>query len=1160
MRIIKRMTNKTVPVAVSAALFCSVLCGTLSLALPSEKSARAEEFKEYATTSLDLANTQFSETSGSYPATPSSWTGAAVGGGSGNIVSGVVDLTPSKYVAEGSGNEKFKLDQYPEYSNASLSPVSLFYNNASYPGADANALLINTTAGAESAYAYTSAEMSFESDSFYRVSAWVKTGNFASDTGATIKLTGLDEDISFTNINTVKDLQKDSSGNPILTRDNNFGWQQYTFYVRTSASLTQTVQLVLGIGDASENSAARFAKGYAFFDTVNAERISPEVYANDTANYVTADADTAKIHYDATATSMAINLYDTKSLTVDINGTATEIGTFSENTSIWNVNADYDPDSNDDISYAGQSSVMFYNSYTSILPDDNEYGLSANPLAPLGKAENNGENKSFTGKNGNILMISTYDGNRFNTAARGVASPDITIERFKYYRLSVWVKSDSVMDGTGVSVAIRGQANNTSNNNKLDQWYNNLTGSDTAAAQYGWNEHVVYISGSVLSDLNVHFEFWLGTPGSPSSGIAMFDNVTFTELSYSDYTAMTAADGENTVSMDAAATDTGITNGNFMSIGDYEDFEYPLPAAEWKYYNASTVGANGFANNAVDTDNVVHGIIPTDTPTFNTIAASGALPGIINPHSFVDAPLYNTLVISSSTPTAVCYQSPQVTAATDIANKVTVSLAVRGVTEGNYGASLVLKTTDGDVISTIENITNTNNAFKTYTFYLNAPLEEKTLFVEVWLGLNDRTNNTHKLSNGTVYVKSVSFAEWSSSEGEDSVDDQFSALLNQYKQAVKAPNTLKTLDYGIYSFRGPSLNYFDAYSYYLNETLGTPYQWSRTSSNSSIIGGVFNTENIKNGVPVYKGFDKKDYSGNMLLIYNTELNRTTYKYGNEVLLVANTYYRLDVTIKVNVSKEMRESSAVGANIALSGTKTDAFENIKDTSTLIAQNNEDSRDYETFKTYTFYISTGDNGGSVGLNISFGGDARSEFIQGQLIVADVSFTSITNTVYQDSIDNLNKDYELKVELSSTDNSDDSGSEAPSGDIAWWIIPTVIFSVCLIAAIAVIIVLRIRDRFKKKKKTTYTAEYDRAHTDKRLAALDLAESLKKSTGDLSDESNDFDDSEKPDPDAQTDNNTVTDADKTESQETADANKIAETESDPHETDKSGADSLDD
>ncbi len=1102
MSIIKRITDKTIAIAVIIATTLALMFGALSFTFTARAADDEDEIEEFPPTSLGLSNAQFSESSGSYPATPSSWTKGTAGD-----FCGVIDLTPSVYNTDTEGgNKKFKLDQYDEYKTSDRIPKTIFGSDSDYSGTDKKTLLINTAPGVEAAYSYTSSEMSFAPNSFYRIGVWVKTGNFDDGTGATIKLNGLGENCSFININTVKNIAL-NNGMPDLNESNNYGWVEHRFYVRTSAALTKSVTLTLGIGDEiadndedSTNIMPTSAHGYAFFDTVSAERISAYDYAHETTYYTKTERD--NVLTNGVGTGIAIDLYEADFMSVNNGAETTEIGTFSDATldrdDAWDINASYDD--SEDISYAGASSVIIYNSEAHI--DDftnNEIGLTQNPWAPLGKAEFVGNENFAGGSNGNILMIYTTNGK----AARGVASPTVTIERYGFYRFSVWVKGDNVKDGSGISLAVKGQKNDTAAENKLSQWYNNLAGDSSDNAHYGWKEQVVYIKGSMLTDLDIHFEMWLGTPdgvdgSNKSTGVAMFDNVTFTKLDYSDYAAMSEADGGNVIELDAAATATGVNNGNFMSVGDYDEFKYPLPAAEWNYYTASDVTAQGFSKAEVNTDNVVHGIIPTDPATFDEIKSEGTLPSVRNPKEFAGAPDYSALIISSVTKTAVCYQSPAITAAVDKAYKLTVDMAVDSVSADGYGASLVLKTAAGAVVSTIEGIKDTNGAFNTYTFYIDAPLSETTLNVEIWLGLNDRKDNTTKLSDGNIYVKSVAIAEWTAAEN-STIDKEFGEIRDAYLETITDANRIKSLDYGVISFKAPTLAYYDAYSYMQSDGFGVPYVWSMSSANSNVIGGIFDTNNLKADQP-YRGFEAKDRSGSMLYIYNTEPNRTTYTYDNTLSIVSNTYYRLDVTLKVNVTDEVRkDDNSIGAGINLTGAVTESFENIKDTTTLISQGHEETRDYETFKTYTFYISSGANGGDLGLNFTFGGSDSASQIQGRLVIADVSLKSINNTEYDNAKKNLNSTYERAVELSeaAADDSDDN-TEAPASSIAWWVLPTVIFGACLIAAIIIILIVRLRDRAKKNKKQTYTSEYDRAvalkHIDK-LAAEKNSESNKPS-----------------------------------------------------------------
>ncbi|MCH5153803.1 MAG: hypothetical protein J1F71_01185 [Clostridiales bacterium] len=1072
MHIIKVTKNKPITIFLSVLIAIALLLSTaIAVTRPAGAAEEKEDTTEFAPVSLSLSNPQFSSSSGDYPANPSSWTGEYVDGGKAELVKGVVDLTPSVYST--GGNKEYALDQYEdEYKSEKDIPKSIFGEGTDF-GGDKKALFINTKKGASTVYAYKSEEMTLSANSFYRFSVWAKTGKFTAQSGATVKLSGLGQYFGFYNIDTARK-NIDSNGKLVLDVNNNYGWVKYTLYVRTSASLSKSVRINLGLGETATGGNedpgvyVRPASGYVFFDDVKADRISAFDFASETMHFEKLDG---KDNVYGMGTSMAIDLNETKSFATK---DGLEIGTFSRNTDQWK-NARYD-EYEENPEYTGSALLGFYNSegrLKDLSSSANVYGFSQNPWAPYGRAEyaslsDKQLNFFESDRNGNILVISTYDGDEFTAAARGAASPFVTIERFKYYRFSVWVKGDSVEDGNGITIRLKGKLASANNVNLLTE-YTSLAGDSSDTAHYGWKEQIVYIHGSMLYDYDVSFELWLGAPGAQSSGIAMFDNVTFTELKYSDYSAMSEADSGNFYAIDDNANASNITNGNFVDVDDMDEIKFPMPAAEWSYLTTEEVGTRGFSVSAVDTENAVHGIIPTDEKTFAEIAASGAIP-------YPDMPkaegLTNVLMLASSTKTAFCYQSPSITIATDTAYKITVDMMV-GRVDG-YGASLVLKTTSGNVISTIENIQNTNKQFRTYTFYLSAPRSQQTVYLEIWLGLNDRKDNKQKLSSGNVYVKLVDLVEWTAAD-DGNITDEFNAILEKYKSDINSTAALGAMNYGIYSFSEPTLDYYDAYSYDQMGGLGTPYQWSRSSANSNVISGIFNTLNVKE--ELYPGFEKKDLSGSMLYIYNTEKNYTKYTYDNSLSLVSNKYYRIDVQVKVRISsEELKDKNSVGAGLALTGSSA-SFTNIKDTSTIYDVNNEDSRDYETFKKYSFYISTGDNGGDVGLDITFGGEDKESYIQGRLIIGSIVMTEIDNLDYEDAQKSKDKNI-IAVELSETvtDNSTNNNTEAASSDIQWWIIPTVIFSVALVAAIVLILVIRLRDYFKKKRKVTYATQYGR------------------------------------------------------------------------------------
>lgn len=80
-------------------------------------TASAAEDTEYFTepdpVALSVSNLQFSDSSGSAPASPTGWTGSGLGGlDAGNVVSGVVDLTANAYAEATEDEDVYKLSPH----------------------------------------------------------------------------------------------------------------------------------------------------------------------------------------------------------------------------------------------------------------------------------------------------------------------------------------------------------------------------------------------------------------------------------------------------------------------------------------------------------------------------------------------------------------------------------------------------------------------------------------------------------------------------------------------------------------------------------------------------------------------------------------------------------------------------------------------------------------------------------------------------------------------------------------------------------------------------------------------------------------------------------------------------------------------------------------
>lgn len=1007
------------------------------------------DFSEPDPVALSISNTQFSDGSGSYPMTPSNWTGGGVSGADvGSTVSGIVNLTASSYNEEIREEDKYKLSSYPEYKTAV--PQTPFGTSA-FEGTNKNVLMINTY-NSETAYGYTSDTLSFAANKYYRISVYVKTGNFPEGKGATIKLTGLPEEVAIKNINTVKSLNKDAAGLPILNESNLYGFKQYTIYVATPSMTSSEVTLSLQVGDNNTDEDNQYynpARGYAFFDNVDAEEISPNIF-----NHETEDVDNRDNLLIADFTDETQYITDSGDLsylyTDGAQSAGTDIGSFGNGMTGWSTITDID-------GVTGGHTSVIYDTSGSFNPD-NTLGLEKRPVSPIGNISTESS----------ILVIASR-----NTAgvATGFRSTDFTVLRNTYYRLSYWVNTENIQNGSGATAIIRGENGLADNNNELSVVASNLTGDATATTRYGWMEYSFYIKGSALKDYSFALELWLGQPDSLSTGIAMFDNVKIQKISSSEY-ASNSSSG-TIVTFDPSFTDTGVTNGLFYEAGDYDEYKYPLAPSGWTMYTPDTVETTGFANNAVDsTENVVSGIISTDQSHYE--ANRENYNGVNNPAPDTG----NMLVMSSLEQTAFAYRSPALTVAAGAKQLLSVSLKAVGVS--GYGANLVLK--DGNnVIATIEKITDTTNDFKTYSFYIEGGLSDKTVTVEIWLGLNDRVNNKSKLAAGTVFVNRVSYAAMGDTENYADYAKRYAS----YKSYG-----IEKLDFAAYSFNSLDMS---AYDYYSSSVVKTAYNWTLSNGAAdNVVYGIFDSTNLEKGnlqIPDYFTNEADAANNGVLYLRNVAPDYSKITTANSFSLAENSYYRITLNIKVDLPKTMLDDeNAVGAGIQLTNTNF-AFENIKDTSTV-----EDSiTDKETFKTYTFYVKTAD-AVDVGLSISLGSNVYpNRNCSGRVYVNNINVLAINNVDYEAAVEDLDEDEQYIINAA-FDTADEPTEEDPAetnNNIAWWLIPSILFAAALLIAVIGTAIRRFLDKRAGKKEVQITNSYDRKATLNKIHNDNVGES---------------------------------------------------------------------
>ena len=1068
MKNITTVKRKSFSLRLAALTLCLALA--CSFAAPAIFSARAATtsgdviFNDFLSKSFTVENNQFASSSGAYPQSPSSWTGGYAGSFKGsNTVAGVIDLTSEEYLDE-EAYEAIKLDRYQEYAHKELPKTPFGYNTTLpngklyFPGTNKKVLMINTN-GSETAYGYSTGELSLKARSFYKFSAYVKTGEFSQSQGAAIKLSGfIDEsEIGFWNINTLSDVKKEA-GVYELNSDNLYGWKQYTIYVATGYN-DETVTLTLSVGDNSEEHTCP-ARGYAFFDNVEAYELSATTFYQ--------ESKTTQVN-PARFTSYDMN--NAPRLTVQTDDGETEIGGFTQGLKGW-VDIKEDEDGN---TYGGALKAI--HNGMAPLAEDNTMGLTFDPVTPIGKTPYGSDNAN------NILVMYAK-----NKVSAGLRSLPFTIKRDAYYRLGIWANAAELKEGSTASIAVSGQSTIASDNYKLatvavDDISVNA-GSDN---RYNWKEFAFYIKGSSLKDVELSVELWLGRT-TKSAGIVMFDDVTLETLTYSQYNDNNS--GGTVVTVDAAAADTGVTNGNFATVGDYEEYKWPLAPADWTYHTAADAGTAGFSAQDVNTDGVASGIIPTDEEHFE--ANRNNYKGAPNPTDGRDYSIPNVLLIGSNIKTAVSYASSSFIIKADSYNKLSVNLQVRDI-EG-YGASLVLK--DGvNVVDTIENITSTGNSFKTFTFYVKGTYGDKPLTLEIWLGNIDRNVNRSKLSSGYVYVANVSLDTSNLTEEE---------YINQRTAFKKAMTGNTKIDYVVLDLSYSDLTLFDRYS---DETVKTAYKWnaSTTDPNTLYKAGAFDPTILplgQNEIPSYfaKAYETAaNKNNNVLYIHNINPGATTLVTRESINLTATKYYIVSVSMLIDVPA--MTDSQVGVRLEMPGIGR-VFENIGNTHDTVGVAGDDgSIAYDKiFKTYNFYIAVGteDIGSTLSLTLG-GGEYPNQYVAGRLFVSDINIQEITNITYEEETKDVEEDDEFirfnsfisegSEEAPENPDEENPDETPPAGDEntnapvsvtnAWWFVPSLLFAVAIVIAIVGVIIRKIIEKRSRRKTKEKTTSYDRKHT---------------------------------------------------------------------------------
>ncbi len=1066
----KLFKKKILSKAVLPLLLLALLFSTIAFAIAPRKSVNVAAAAELST--LGFENNEFENSSGSFPATPTGWTKSTADGVSeGATVSGVLD--PATFNTT-ENKDASKLTQYAEFENNL--PQTPFGKGSEGLEGGSKFLMINTTGSSNTAVKYTSSDVTLNANGYYVISAWVRTGNFRDNSGASVRLNGLGGDYAFNKINTVKRLEfpyNSDSNAPMEAGKNLYGWRKFTFYIATSPLGSKTVSLSLGVGDEyADDNITNYASGYAFFDMVEGRELSAEEYNSYVDHLETMD-DERQNYYQVVDLSLKTAFESDETIPYD---QKLEFAFDSDN---WDHNIGSVDNAKDGFVYGGSV-------------NNDAYGLDETPKTSVGTfPTSNGSYAQANDYLKNILIISSFkdktgDTKNYGEAYTGFTSKkSLTVPMFSYRRLGIWVKTDGVGDSSGADIVLK--TNKLVSGGEDDEYrefvIENVTGDENSAGRHGWKEYAFYIQGSSIEEYNFQIVLRLGgSETDKARGTVMFNNIRFDTITSAEFTENSA--NGTIVSIDGtfANNDSGVTNGAFFLAGDYDEYKYPLAPASWTKVTATDAGWSGYSSNDsyCDYESVVSGIVPTEKDFSGDMYKDLTENGIVNPRRGEKG---NLLVISSKDPTAVGYRSSDITLTANTANRLTVTL--RADVKAGYGANLILKS-ETKVLATIENI-KTTNGFETFTFYVEGGTADKTVSVELWLGMLDRNkNNNSKLSSGTVFFSQVSYAALAD-------DESYATFKSEYEEAMRLGGRIKS---AAYTFKAED---FTAYDYYDEGVVKHPYNWSLSAIGSAntdgVVYGIFDSKNIPEGayeIPSYFRGDENANNNGVLYLRNVSPTASRLTLDNGYTVAASTYYKLSVTLKADLGSGNADT-AIGAGVELTGTDY-KFGNILSTRTVTDQ----TVDNETFKTFEFYILGGSEERTVSVAITLGGsEYTNQYCSGRVYVNDITFTEIDNVQYDDAAEKMedsavksfnvgevekNVTYAVKADLTvasdDTTGGDDTTPAKPSFN--WWLVPSILFSIALLIAIVGIVVRRVMDnKSKKRVKVEKTSGYDRKNT---------------------------------------------------------------------------------
>lgn len=485
-------------------------------------------------------------------------------------------------------------------------------------------------------------------------------------------------------------------------------WTQYTFYVEASKTTSTTLYLSFGLGRSSIGDSTS-SKGVAFFDYA----VSVSTTKGD---YIAAE--NALSSRETTFKSFAKATTDNKSETV-----AADFSNSSGALPLTSLQFE--------TQHADQGKLPFYSS---------------------GKADIYYINNMVSPKNGLHISFESFK----------VAAPSTG----KNYRLSFWVKTSDMLQGTGAYAYLTDKTLDGTQNKTTTLGPINTPEKPEDNTFNGWTEYIYFIRPSNTIDYTLQLQIYMGRINNIGMEVAkgkMFvADIELTEIEPQDFSNSSSGATSSRVDLAVNSTDT-IANGSFDNSVTNVGGNYPLPPANWNLYYAGMAKVDGDNKNIAPSPSnaTFYGIM-------NVLQDDVNLRQGLVPKDFPEYGGNNVLMLRSTIKTAMGVQSDNFTLSADSFYQISVLVKVLDGAKANV--YLISEPTPDDEIENNDIFLNLSsggikyyqtegevdaNGYKRYNFFITTGYFSKTVKLELWLGDRDATDESG-YSMGTVLFDQAS--------------------------------------------------------------------------------------------------------------------------------------------------------------------------------------------------------------------------------------------------------------------------------------------------------------------------------------------------------------------------------------------------------------------